>query len=399
MRVISGSTGAELEDIREYDHLMSMLSDCQISAQHRAFQGYKEGYGNVGASFFPGLAAVAEHKIQTAVSQEEIKTASIAGGPVNVIIHQDAIPARDAVPAVTPQSIGSGEVEVDKNGTFRCFLPLCLSAVLGAMQAKYLPLFLTGSLLLEIELAPHPTVSDIVDSTECNYKITNVKLHTELLEFDATINTALTTMCQQSGLYLHANCWSSYANSISSQGQSILINERLKSVKSVFQTFGITRGKNDKGVDNAQVATPWHNRSQARSHGYVDGFQLKFGSNFYPTHKLIGKSDKAEDNGEYLYELEKALGHYSDLNHSSIINNLNFADNSSLVNSCGKAVYAIDTDLFTSEPLESGINTILNNPLLILLDQTAVFKGTAYTHLLYDAIFTISPSGSFTVSK
>jgi hypothetical protein len=267
------------------------------------------------------------------------------------------------------------------------------------MQAKYLPLFLTGSLLLEIELAPYPTISTSGDGDECKYEISNVRLHTELLEFDATINTALTTMCQQSGLYLHATCWSSYANSISAQGQSILINERLKSVKSVFQTFGITRGKDDKGADNAQVLTPWQNRSQARCHGFVNGFQLKFGSNFYPTHKITGTSFLAHDNGEYIYELEKALGHYSDLNHSSIINNINFADASSVESKCGKAVYAIDTDLFTSEPLESGINTILNNPLLILLNQSDKFVGTAYTFLLYDAIFTIAPTGAFTVSK
>jgi hypothetical protein len=398
MRIISSSTGAELEDIREYDHLMSMLSDCQMGVHTRAHQGYSQGYGNIGAYFngTPQTGAVAEQKEWT---QETLK-AEVAKANANTVIiaSQVASVGSVATAPVTSTMLGTGEIEVKENESFKFILPLALSAVIGGLQAKYLPLFLCGGLLLEIELNQYPTIG-ANDAGECKYQISGVKLHTELLEFDATINSALTTMCQQSGLYLHATCWSSYANSINSKDQSIMINERLKSVKSVFQTFAITRGKNDLGAANGQAATPWMNRSQARTHAYVKSFQLKFGSQFYPTQKITGKSDATSDNSEYLYELQKAMGHYGDLSQATIINNVNFADSSSVLASCGKAVYAIDTDLFTSEPLESGINTILNNPLLINIEQEFAFVGTAYTHLLYDAIFTISPTGSFTVSK
>jgi hypothetical protein len=65
----------------------------------------------------------------------------------------------------------------------------------------------------------------------------------------------------------------------------------------------------------------------------------------------------------------------------------------------GRAVYGIDLDAFSKSPIESGVNTVLNNPITINVTNGAIAGLVNYTFLLYDVLFHITPDGQFVASK
>ncbi len=397
MRLTSKSGGMDLEDIRNYGQLVNMLSDLQYGNQQR-FCKSEQGYGYGGLLSAPYAAQPASNaqtvaQLATSLGLTLGAPGAVtaftalgagAGAAANVAI--PAIIAQDASAGNSETALGCGEFSMANNGYFTAVLPL-LSGLIGAGASKYLPLFLTGDLMLEIELAssykPYVSASDAANG---GFKIQNVELHCQLVEFGGDINSALKAMCDRSGLYLHGKSWRSYFNSINAvQNPSILISERLKSIKSAFLTFSLTQA-------NSQA------RSMARHHGGVTGLQLKIGSEFYPNSALQGNGSDEKSNSEYILETMKAIGEYCNVSHNSLICSKNFASGDATLASCGRAVYGIDLDAFTKSNIESGVNSVLNNPINVMVTSGGVANLNAYVYLYYDCIFNISPNGSFSVS-
>ena len=354
IRLVSAS-GGDLEDIRNYGYLVSMLSDLHYSLHQRFTKSY-EGYGYQG----------------------------ITNGGVAAQVGGAAVVAQVASAAVTETSIGTGETTMANNGSTTVILPI-LSSLIGTSARKYLPLFLTGQIMLEIELANlyNPFVSAAATS---GYSISSVELHCQMVEFDADVNQNLIQMSMKNGLFLHGNFWSSYFNAVPNASPNITISERLKSVKSIFSCFSLTP---------ADSTT----RYMARHHGGLTSLSFTIGSDHYPTQPIIGDSTSSGSNCEYILETLKAIGEYGNTLHQSIINPVNFASVGVSLTSVGRAVYGIDLDAFSKSPIESGVNTVLNNPITINVTNGAIAGLVNYTFLLYDVLFHITPDGQFVASK
>ena len=383
MRISSASSNADLEDIRFYGQLHAALSDMAMSLPQR-FSRLHEGYGSGGllkpfASGFSDGVGVGEP--------------SIAAG------HQ----------------------------SYTFSIPI-LSSIIGVNSKKYFPLFLSGQITLEIELAPYPT---FVSGTEAvianaehniasvvavpvvdappNFTIKDVELHTQLIEFNSDINNSLKELCFKpneelgpnglplpNGLFLHVHQWSSYQQSnLASGAYSMVISERLKSVKSVLVNFSQARTN--------------QTRNYARYHGDVNSLQFKIGSGYYPDQPISGMASNKTTNSEYLVELFKAMGHYSDSQHASLINSENFTSNLNTKTFVGRALYGIDLDGFSAVngEIESGLNMILNNPMTITTSNIAsavpgaapLVANTMHAHLLHDVLIRISNDGKVSKSS
>jgi hypothetical protein len=345
IRVLSKSGGADLEDYREHDQTHCMLSDLCLTNQER-FTRAHEGYGYSG-------------------------------------LYQPA-----AATQSTATSLCTGEPSIAQNGSFVCVLPL-LSSLLGAGQSKYLPLFLTGELILELQLNSNAVFGTNADVAK--YSLLNVEYHAHLLEFNSAINDTLTSMTLKTGLYIHGTGWSTLKTAIGGNTSAqILITEKLKSVKSAFVTFSGNPAN-------------FSSRSLARHHAFVNGIRLKIGSEYYPTSYIGNGSDRASlanENGEYISETFKAIAEYNNKYHKSLVNSENFAGTDSVIGSVGRAVYGFDLDAFTKQPLESGINTIMNSPIMIDITASAQIPAlNCFCHLLHDVLFVIKPDGSFVAVK
>ena len=78
------------------------------------------------------------------------------------------------------------------------------------------------------------------------------------------------------------------------------------------------------------------------------------------------------------------------------MNSDNFASSDATSTSVGRAVYGFDLDAFTKQPLESGVNTIMNSPIMIDITASAAIPVVnCFCHLLHDVLFVIKPDGSF----
>lgn len=371
IRVISAS-GHEIENIMYYNHLHAALSDLSLDENKRLTRLH-EGYSS-------------KPKLVIAPLPDPVTTAT-ANAAINAVVNG----------LFDSTLVGCNELKVAKNDSTNLYLPLELSQIVGHNK-KLIPLFLTGEIILEITLADRPCMMSDITVPEQKYEVSNVSYNASIVEFSGSVNAALTQMVQSTGLFIHGTCWSNQAVPLpAGQSSSSWVNsERLKSVKSLLVTF------NDPEKAGQTVGS----RPTNRHNNYVSSFQVKIGSDYFPTQPIKANSRTAGENGAYLIEAFKALAEYDNVNHSSLVNIYNFASNDNAVNKTGRSVYGLDLDAFGKSDVESGVNTILSNPITFLVEKNItgvaaadILALNAYSFLLYDAIFTIDMSGNFAVSK
>ena len=160
--------------------------------------------------------------------------------------------------------------------------------------------------------------------------------------------------------------------------------------------------------------------------------QLKIGSIYAPPQQVSAPTANSKGVGEFLAETYKAIGEYANNWHSGLINIYNFnADvphttvagdgqaaaasaNAAGPAQVGRALYGLDLDAFGKSDVESGINTILNNPITIQITSSSAYTNApvaaanaaqvaaslnAINMLLHDIVFSITPDGAFTASS
>lgn len=363
LRIVS-SSGQELEYILQYNHLHACMADLLLSPEKRMTR-LQEGY----SSSSPGVATIA-----SSVALGAVDNAANIAASVNATIA--GLRATNTVDSTT---LGCFEMTVVKDGEVRVYIPLELSQLVGGNK-KLLPLFLTGELTLEITLAQNPClVSDV--TTPAIYTLGDVAYVASMIQFGGGVNQALTQMTAQSGLFLHGTCWSNQVVSLAVNQQQFVNSERLKSVKSAFIAFTDPVFGVNKRITN-------------RNNAGLTSLQLKIGSEYFPVQPIRANSASGSACGLYLNECYHALGVYNSVDHSSLVNIRNFAANDQAVNKVGRAVYGIDLDAFGNESCESGLNSVINNPITVMMERPNG-EFNCHTFLLHDVVFQITTQGSF----
>ena len=387
LRVISDSSGMDLENILYYGHTHCMISDLTLSPPERASR-LEQGYGTNG--FIPQAAA-------NVVADTTAKVANMVNQVANCRTTKTQSPY-----------LGCDELAMAQNIAQSVCLPLDLSCILGPAQKKFLPLFLSGGLTLEITLDPYGVNSSL--NSAPIFDIANVQFHAQMIDFDASVNVALTAMVDTAGLYMHGVTWTNVLTQIAGDVRNWIVSERLKSVKSIFFSFNDPRGQ----------TVPYF-RPTNRVTNKLTSFQMKIGSEYYPNQRVMGAANLPTGNGEFIVEAYKAISEYGNVYHSSLCNIFNFAQDVSPAvivagipadfggisdeqfyrNAVGRSIYGLDVDAFGRSDTESGISTIMNNPISINFEQSGAYGSVlnVFTYLLHDAVFVIEKNGKFTVSK
>ena len=358
LRFTSKHGGQDLEFCPRYDQTHAALSDLQLSLNER-FSRRHEGYG-LNGFYTPAIVAQA------------------AGGVVAV---------QPAVAASTANNIGTGEITLADGASCTVCLPL-MSSLFGADQKKYLPLFLTGEIMMEIVFQSGTILDNAAAAAgrASDFEISNVEFHAEMIEFDASVNNALTAMAKETGIFIHGTSWSTHYNALPAGVKNIVISERLRSVKTVLFHF------NKPPADRRE-------RSLARSHNGLTAYKVKVGSEYYPSNDVRGVASDQLSNSEFLVETYKAIGEFNNTMHSGLINCENFANDGNTFGDVGRSVYGMDLDSFQKAQIEAGVNMVNNNPMIIEFESPAAAAIDSYTHLLYDCLYVLKPSGEFVVLK
>lgn len=403
LKITSKSGGEDIENINEYGNLYNMLADLQLGWNYRATTGNMvEGFGN-GSNFAP--AAQPAVSVQGAKTWAQLQaslglTVGIAGACVIAAppVAETAISAQVASLAVgtAPISIGINEPSLASGASATFCLPL-MSSVIGQMNSKYLPLFMTGDIQLEIELHPRPCFTAIGDVAQpVIYTISNVELHTQLVEFESAVGNTLRAIGAVKGLFIHSTSWKHYPSNLAlASSNNLLINDRLRSVKSLLMSF------------RPSVTTNATRPVSCRSSIGMTGYQVKIGSQLYPPQAIAGNSTAVtKDTSEFFSETLKAVGCLGNSHNAGVIEKGSYCLEYANDNHFGetgvpaRAVYGLDFDAFTKQAIESGVNTINDNPINVMLTHVQpIAPMNSDVYLLHDQILIIDELGQFRLSK
>ena len=339
LRVTSKSGGFDLENINEYGNLYNMLADIQLGTAYRMGAGaIAEGFGVDNDSKDPC-------HVESAIA----------------------------------------------NGSTQHYCIPIMSSIIGQMNNKYLPLFLTGDIQLEIELHARPFINTTGPNAS-PWTVNGVELHTQYIEFSSEVNNTLRAIASTSGLYIHATTWKYFpAVCTGTQNNNFLINERLRSVKSLL--FGFRSNI----ANNGNIL-----RNFGRGTNLLKDYQLKVGQTLYPTQAI--RASDVGDYSEFITETMKSVGCYANSHNAGVITPTNYITNTLAVIGAvltpGRAVFGLDLDAFTKQNIESGVNTILDNPLTLMTTHTGPEVAlNCDIYLLHDIILVLQSNGEFLVSK
>ena len=380
--------GVELENIQNYHQVHGCMSDLNLSSEVRQVRSVREGYGTNPLTFIDDMK---EFDLSlNAVNMDNVNR------ELNKIYTAINLTTDDASLKCVNELLIAPTTDASGNNMVTVCLPLELSSVLGSSQKKLLPLWMLGEVTLELTLNKncvfHPF--DVAGATAPTFNVKNVEYHCSLIEFESSVNGALMAMASGSngqpalGLHLHAVQFSTQMIAIAAGHNTLTVNERLRSIKSVFLAF-------------SKSGKAYNVRSTGRVNNNITSLQFKFGSLYLPTYPMRGDADSDRDNSEYVVEALKAVGEYGSVAHSGLVNNKSFASNDNLMHKIGRSVFAINTDSFAKENVESGISTLENSPLNIVWSRNNAVAGQpldCYVIMLHDSLININADGSVTRS-
>lgn len=363
IRITGRSGGSDLENTLQYHQLAAILSDLQLPANYRqSIHGYIGGYGNGG-------------------SVASLATSVAVGG---------ALSTGGGFPLTNPLSNGLGEDWVAPNAS-RTYL-ISLVSMLGSLNQKYIPLFLTGDLQLEITFEPNSqfvSTANVAaagaDPAARNFSISTVEYIGHCVEFSGDVADKLRMAVMSEGLYLHLNQFRNFQMTTNGGSSVIQVQDRLKSVRSLLLGF------------NPVAAPTVGQRITHRQNALVTNFQCKVGQTFYPPQALTstlvgGAADSSQT--EMMASTMLAISEFNNVHCAPIITPQQWrfnGDSTDVV--CGKAVYGVDFESFSKSNTMCGVDTIVNNPLTINVTTDGTARS-ANVFLCYDSYLAIKPDGT-----
>ena len=338
---MEGSDGSELERVDNYNLIWNVMTQCQVGENHSA----------------------------------------------------TLMNAMEAVPTVA----GDNTSVTNTNGQSRGYSVKLMSALLN--NSKMIPLGFVagGGLVLELTLDSDQIAVWNNLGTQGTYSISDVNYVGQVVEMEEGFNQSFRAMLGSSGGIQWAGSTFrghnySFLSAVSGNA-NIPVSERAKSIKSLYTILRVNSGASD------QFSATGYTLSRRTSND-VTSYQVKIGSNVWPSQPIKGSQTDAS---QFVAELVKSFSALGDVRQGSSIDEDNFLETDP-ASAYGSAVYAIDLETYpqSTDILESGINS---SDLALPINIEMQFGGTALaqtlqvnTYALVDAIFTLDSMGMLTVS-
>lgn len=331
VRLLYGST--PIEDIINYNQIVRALTEWSSANPVVPDQStVNEGIGGVVFG-------------STGASNAELGDATVVNAQGLVNVRQNHIHGRDEIAGYgsTPQSVnltagmGVGSVPNLTDGGVYITRRYQISFALGMFtQEKLIPTkFMASQLAIEITLENaqacmiHKYNANSTPTNRFSYRVRNVNLVPEILEFDASYDSMFLMGLQQGGVPIKFSSWHTYIFGTGGQSrQNLQIQERSRSVKALFAiqrrapaTFEtdsgamhfVTYGSSGSSIDT----TP-------PSPQTLQDYQFRIGGRYFPAAPVqcsLDAGSKTPNGGaEALIELQKALNQVGDYRLSTGVN-------------------------------------------------------------------------------
>lgn len=287
-------------------------------------------------------------------------------------------------------SNGTGEASwTNSLVSTKSFCVPIMDSCIGHLNNRYLPLFLTGDIQVQIQWSSEGLFSSSAQSPRTGYEILNPELMCDFVTFAAepNVNEQLKSIALSTGIYMHVTGFRNYQKTITTAQDNFLINDRLRSVKSLIIT---NRLPNPTNVQ----------RAMGRISREITSLQVKCGDQLVPSQPLTATT-YVDNLPQLTFETLKGFGRFYDTSLvGGVINSTNSNISAASTNaSCGRAVFSVSLDSFSNQQIESGMSWLLNNPCTIMTDSTDANQNVLMDcFALFDAILSIKPDGTFSVS-
>ena len=277
----------------------------------------------------------------------------------------------------------------------RCALPL-YSAVLGAGAEQYCPM--VDGIRVKVTLAKTTDALTFANTTAitaaaCVYKLSNIALQLEVMDFDSMTMSAL--VAQGGGiLKLHGTAVNNYQSTLAaSTANSILIPARFSSVKALLCAFRVS----------ANIATPaTENVCGDRILPQISQYFFTVdGANVPPVPVQVATSATVVFAGEALQEVTKVFGATNSTQFQTVFAQANYAD---LAGTSGTGSFLIGQNFEAQDSagsaLISGRDLNSSNVYLNLTHYASATASVVDTYALYDIVVSFNMmDGSVSMSK
>lgn len=306
----------------------------------------------------PGLVNVRQAYIQGVSTHISANTAASAGSQTGAGF--GTVPAGTLT--VAP-AIGAGATQADLLTTTEPVKRYTIQFALGLFnQPKLIPAkFMASQLAIEITLA---NASECMIATSaasaattvniagigtpistCSYQVTNINLIPEILEFDASYDEMFLKGLMNGGVPIKFSTWNNYKSTSASTSVNIQIQERARSVKSIFALQ--RRDTGNFGTDGGATFFCTGTTGTAGANTLQE-YQYRIGGRYFPASPVQNATDVggsiSNGGAESWIELSKALNTLGDARLATPCNVLKWAVPPMSIS------WAADATVFTTLP-------------------------------------------------
>lgn len=273
---------------------------------------------------------------------------------------------------------------------FRCVQPL-YSGLLGVGAEQFCPM--VDGIRIKLTLATSDNALTITTPATAVYKLSNISLQLEVMDFDSATMSAL--IAQGGGsLKQHMTCVNNYQATLQTSTQnSILIPARFSSVKGLLCAFRLSTNLSAPATKNVTG-----DRILPQIANYF--FQVD-GANVPSVPVLVADSATSVYAGEALSEVMKVFGASNSSQFSTVFAEANYED---LAGTSGTGSFILGLNFESQDSagsaLISGRDLNSSNVYLNLTHYAAATASVVDTFALYDQVITYDMmTGSISQSK
>lgn len=214
-------------------------------------------------------------------------------------------------------------------------------------QEKLIPTkFMASQLAIEITLANAAEcifIQPLSTVTSASYQITNVNLIPEILEFDASYDEMFLKGLMDRGVPIKFSTWNNYKFGVSGSTANLQIQERSRSVKSIF-----AMQRRDPPTFTTDTGASFFNSATQVANGLISlqEYQYRIGGRYFPAAPVQNATtvggNTSNGGAESWIELQKALNYVGDNRLSVPCNVMKWAINATttaLTSFAGSVVY------------------------------------------------------------
>lgn len=298
-RLLYGST--PLEDIINYNVIVRSLTEWTANSQMS------------GALLSDGIASVGQ----------PVGVANLGAANTKGTLH----PRQQTHGQTHTQSIpnDAGRLTLQPSRTYGALKRYQVQLAFGLFtQDKLIPVkFMASQLAIELTLA-EPTACIYVAEVASDgvslptYEVQNVTLIPEILEFDSSYDAMFLKGLKEGGVPIKFSSWHTYSFALNGASANVQIQERSRSVKSIFTVQRIA----PDAFTTDSHATLFHSNTS----GTLQNYQYRIGGRYYPAApvqtSVTTGSSFSNGAAEAYTELQKALKTLGDFRLSNGVNDL-----------------------------------------------------------------------------